>query len=190
MTKTTVILDADDVMFAFETQARALLAYLDIEAGPDGNDMFGGEENKRRFGRAIDARVGWVYNMPLLHGVVDALSDLRGLGVKVLCATRPYSKSTIWYNERRQALIERLGFRPKELYFCADKSHIWGHAFVDNDPRHIQAWQAQWPSHTAVLWDTPSSRGVELPEGSLRAVAWSQVISLARALVNYNEAAK
>lgn len=188
---TTVIFDADDVMFNFRTAAeRVLLLDMDYVTDPAAHIFFPEKEAKTRFAEIIDSRPGWVYGLDIYPGIVETLALLREMEVDTVVATRPFKRSKNWYNERSAALVERLGFKHEDLYFCGNKSRIMGDILVDDDPKHCRMWQLTHPEGTAVLWDSLQTRDEALHHQSVRTREVDHVITLARAFQCYYEAAR
>lgn len=185
---TTLIVDADDVLFGFNRAARQLaleegFATQDCDVNPCVPETWDA------FAAAVDRRPGWVRNLPVIPLVEDVLNEVRGMGAAVVCATRPLKGCLRWCSERFAAL-EALGFTEADVYFCADKSRVQGHVFVDNDPAHIRRWQLENQRGIAMLWDYPSTRQEPLHHNSVRTSDWNHVITAVRHFIAYHEGAR
>jgi 5'(3')-deoxyribonucleotidase len=186
--RTTLIVDADNVLFHFQRVARQLATEEGIGLQDcDVNPCVPGTWDA--FAAAVDRRPGWVRSMPVMPLVVDVLYEIRGMGADVICATRVLKGCMRWHSERAAAL-ESLGFTHDDMYFCADKSRILGHVFVDDDPAHIRRWQLAHLSGIAVLWDYPSTRLEPLHHNSIRTSDWNHVITAVRSFLAYHEGAR
>lgn len=185
---TTLIVDADNVLFHFYPAARRLAAECGLETQDcDVSPCAPGAWDA--FAAAVDARPGWVRGLPVLPFVTEVLADIRGMGADVICATRPLKGCLRWHSERLEAL-EVLGFTQDDVYFCGDKSRIPGHVFVDDDPVHVRRWQLAHPGGAAVLWDYPSTRDEVLHHSSIRTSDWDHVITVVRSYLLYYEGAR
>lgn len=186
--KTTLIVDADNVLFSFQPAARRLAADIGITTtGCDVNPCPAGTWDA--FAAEVDRRPGWVRGLPVLPFVADVLAEIRGMGADVICATRVLKGSLRWHSERAAAL-EALGFTHEDMYFCANKARIPGHVFVDDDPLHIRKWQLANLHGIAVLWDYPSTRQEPLHHNSIRTSDWNHVITAVRSFLAYHEGAR
>lgn len=186
--RTTLIVDADNVLFRFQRAARLLAKAEGLETQDcDVNPCVPGTWDA--FAAAVDRNPGWVRNLPVLPLVEDVLKEIRGMGADVICATRVLKGSLRWHSERAAAL-EDLGFTHEDMYFCADKSRIPGHVFVDDDPAHIRKWQLAHLHGIAVLWDYPSTRQEPIHHNSIRTSDWNHVITAVRSYLAYHEGAR
>lgn len=186
---TTCILDADDVLFDFIGPAKQLLEQLGKQVVP-GEELFASRGDKVHFAEAVDAKPGWVRDLPLKHGAFEAIQDLRALGVEVVVATRPLRASRNWYNERVAALLQYYSFTSDELYFCKDKSRIQGDLFVDNLSTNVHKWQLAHQKGVGILWDYPENAAAPLHHQSMRTSDWAQVISVAKQFLYYEQGAR
>lgn len=101
------------------------------------------------------------------EGAKEGFGKLREVA-DVIVATCPFAGSRWWTFDREEWLERHFGVPKTLVHHVHDKRHVHGDALVDDNPKHLAAWDAYWRerpiagacSHFTVHW---TGHGTSLP---------------------------
>ncbi len=185
LSKPRLLFDADGVLIDFTTPALRFLA----SAGRPKTyeqvvqwDMFEGDiELEDEFKETYASEPGYCYNLPPTPGSVDFVRAAHA-AYDVQIVTTPYDVPP-WYNERKDALVDRFGLSRSAITFTHHKQYVEGDVLVEDKVENAVRWHDHWNKrrvkHLAVIMDQPWNR-VELPKGIVRARSFVELSDLLR----------
>lgn len=173
-----VLLDVDGVIANFGKY------YLSIVAKRLGLYFMESEITKWDVGEAIgltDAQRDLVHEELYAPGAAFALEPYPSAiqGVKNLAkiadvyfVTSPLDENPTWVYDRKRWLNRYFGEElARRQVSTADKFPIYGDVFVDDKPRNIEEWKAEWPYSLAILWSMPYNQEAVC----LKASTWTEI---------------
>jgi 5'(3')-deoxyribonucleotidase len=108
--------------------------------------------------------------LPLVSHAVEGVEGLRQMGYHVHFVTSPWYTCENWENIRRNYLSQHFSwFRKNDMTVTAEKFRVFGDILIDDRPKHVKLWQAQYPQSTAFLFDIQFNRHFNWP----RRCKWS-----------------
>lgn len=166
MRTTRLLIDADGVLLDFTTAALAV--YQQVTGhGPDPKVMeeweftkglvFDNDHDKRVFDGVL-ASQGFCESIAPTPGSIDAITQIRELGVDIHVVTAPYKSSPTWTHTRTLSLAKHFGFGHEQIHHSSGKHVFSGDLFVDDKPENVQSWSEHFPNGAAFLWDTIGNR--------------------------------
>jgi 5'(3')-deoxyribonucleotidase len=104
-------------------------------------------------------------------GAIQGVKNLAKLA-DVFFVTSPLLENPSWVPDRKQWLLKYFGEELAQNQISTEKKYpIYGDVFVDDKPRHIEEWKAEWPYGTAILWSMPYNQEAVC----LKATTWTEV---------------
>jgi 5'(3')-deoxyribonucleotidase len=100
------------------------------------------------------AEPGWCAALPVLPGAESGVETLRGLR-EVFIVTKPWEDGPTWCHERTAWLASKLAIPRSRVVHTDAKYVVGGDMLVDDHVETLEAWHAQHPEGTPVLWRTP-----------------------------------
>lgn len=183
-TRKRFLIDVDEVLSDFQTPVLKVVGELfgrhmtpyDFETW-DLFSVFTKEERKALF--EVIGRPGFCSTFEPKPGAVEAIQELRQI-VDVHPVTRAFPSPT-WHHDRTIWLMAMFGFPEPDIVSTASKHLVGGHGFLDDNPEHVEDWNAEYPNGQAMLWHIPNTRTLTQYD-HFRVRSWEQVIERVKAL--------
>lgn len=180
---TTILIDCDGVASDFVTPALAVVARLggpsllhdQLEAYDIGELL---PEDKRAELWRLVSEPGFCASLLPYVGAAHAIEELRKLGT-VVCVTSPMEDSATWAHERLQWLARYFGFDREHVISTAGKQWVAGDVFIDDAPKHVNAWAEAHPNGRAVLLERPWNRGATISCRATRVPSLAHAVDVA-----------
>lgn len=179
-----LLVDVDEVLADFQTPALEIahrltgkrLTPFDYEVW----DMFTlfTEAEKRAIFEEIE-KPGFCRTLLPRPGAIEAIREIQTL-VDVYPVTSPFHSLT-WVHERNAWLQEHFGFKSSQVVHTSAKFLVLGDAFIDDNPSHVAAWQAEHPGGVPMLWHIENTRTMTEFD-PLRVKTWGEVIARVKTL--------
>lgn len=174
--------DADEVLFDFQEPTLDIMQKVtgrryvanDFEVW-DVFSVLSPEELKGVFAEL--EKPGWCTSLEPKPGTIEAIEELRSI-CDVYVVTSPFHSKT-WVHERYAALAKHFGFKKNEVVHTNAKHLVVGDMFLDDNPEHVDHWNAAHPGKVGMLWHIPNTR--KLPYDRVRVRSWAEVVAKARA---------
>jgi len=93
--------------------------------------------------RTESAAANWCSSIERYRGAVAFVKALRKLG-DVVAVTSPLSHCPTWAYERKEWLVERLGFKSDDIVSIKRKDLVVGDFMIDDHYGNIEAWYTRW----------------------------------------------
>jgi 5'(3')-deoxyribonucleotidase len=183
MTVPVVLLDVDDVLVDFETEAEKLISDIlgrewSLAEGPQKWDIFTALTDRQRH-VAIDIihRPEWSLRLKPFPEAVTAVFALHEIA-EVFAVTSAIS----WASERSVHLKNTFDIDKEHQVYTKAKFLVNGDFFVDDCPQNVLDWKSFHPNGDGMVWDTRGNQGITNYE-DVRVSSWDQVIGKVRRAV-------
>lgn len=93
--------------------------------------------------RVESAKPAWCSAIAAYDGAAVFVEALRELG-DVVAVTSPLSHCPTWAHERRDWLVDRLGFKSDDIVSVKRKDLVVGDFFIDDHHGNLDAWNTRW----------------------------------------------
>lgn len=111
-----------------------------------------------------------------MEGAVDAVKELKGLGLDVVVLTSPWLPSPTWDYERRAWLELHFSIPAKDVIFARRKDLVPGAVLVEDSLRNATSW-ATTNGRKSLLMYSPLTDGVEVPAQVARVRDWEECLA-------------
>lgn len=129
------------------------------------------EEMKRELRYEI-TKPGFLEALKPYPGSQKAVDGLRGRA-EIICVTSPNRTVPTWIPERYGWLEQHFGMPPDEVVLTNRKYLVTGNIMIDDRPKTVKRWAAEYPTKSALLWGRPYNKGTSLP----RIFSWNQLFT-------------
>lgn len=89
---------------------------------------------------AVVAKKDFCYSLPILSGAIEFVSNLRGLGHRVVFATSPHKNAPLWPGERQLMLERWFNVNRDDVVMVHDKSLVLADLLIDDKPENLVAF--------------------------------------------------
>lgn len=122
------------------------------------------------FAIELMCKEGFVKDLKVIPGCLEAITALRSAGHEVMWVTAPFHESKTWCYDRLQWLKQNFNASSKDVIFASNKSPVNGDVFVDDKPSNVIEWQTQWPDGKSLCFKQPWNSN-----DGLNCVDWSDI---------------
>lgn len=112
-------------------------------------------EEERTIADRLISAPDFAYELPAIVTGMLGLTVLRKIGYHVVFVTAPWTKSPTWCYDRRRWLVDWFGAGERDVIFSNRKEIIAGDLFIDDYPRHVEAWKESNPNDMGFLLSQP-----------------------------------
>lgn len=180
-----LLLDVDEVLADFQTPTFDIIyRLLGRRLTPDDYEvwdmfsLFNDEERKAIFAEV--EKPGFCRNLKPIPGSIEGVAELRTI-VDVFPVTSHFHSLT-WVHERDAWLLDHHGFKKREIVHTGAKFLVNGDYILDDNPSHIDAWEAEHPDGQGLLWHIQNTRTLGYEDRRMR--TWPEVIARVKATLD------
>jgi len=174
--KPRVLLDVDDVMVDFETEAEKLISDIlgrkwTLEEGPQEWDLFKVlNERQLQLVMAVIHTPGWSLRLKPHPEALDAVWRLQQVA-----DVRTVTSALSWAEERSNYLVRVFNISKNHQVYTKDKSVVDGDFIVDDSPDNVRSWMDAHPDGVGMVWNSRNNQRV-IDCDDLRVPSWEHVI--------------
>jgi len=148
-------------------------------AGQDYQDLMQTEAEKQEIRRKVQAIYlagGFIRNLPVVEGAIDAVRGMLGAGLDVRICTSPLTVYRNCVLEKYEWVEAHFGYEfTKKIIMCKEKAIVRGDFLIDDRP-DIVSENGTPPTWEHVLFDAPYNRHVTDKRRLTRWSDWPRVL--------------
>lgn len=179
----TVLLDCDGILSDY---CKACFKFIEEQDGEVHTyeqvthwDLFNvlGKGHLKPLMKARAALPGWCSGFPVCEGAQDAVKRIQvEYGAEVVVVTSPMN-TPYWADERRIWLEQHFGIPKRRVISTEGKEYVDGDVLIDDSDENCRLWSTR-RGKTALLWDAPYNRDVDLLNTNVvRVKGWNDVFA-------------
>jgi 5'-nucleotidase len=155
----------------------------DFYAARDYQDLAGTEAEKEEMARKVQSiylAKGFIQDLPVVDGAINAVRSMLELGYDVRICTSPLTHYRNCVLEKFEWVEKHFGFEfTKKIIMCKEKEFVRGDFLIDDRP-DIGGESGITPGWEHILFDAPYNRQVPGKKRLKRWDDWKEVLQLSR----------
>jgi len=122
---------------------------------------------------------GFCRGIEPITGAIDAIDELRELGLDVVCLTAPM-RGPYWIRERYQWLTEEFDFKWSDIVIASRKELVHGDVLIDDKLLNLKNWRNSHNDGIPIIFNAPYNVDADYSEypcpGWWSFDTWEQIV--------------